>query len=326
MPSEPQPKPGLSKKGRLLASGLLMVMLGIVAWSATAQRPTLSTAKRTEAPAWQTRYPGLSPKRTPDSMEVWQRSFDAASSSYDRVRPSRPVVMSAARREQLRSMLPPPQLEPLQSRPSLPSVPAEPFFDPTEQPRKLAAEVLELWPSKDPGDPDVWFYGVLKNTGEGPLDHPRIDITLWNKGRTRQVGTAFGYADRFVLSPNELTSFRVLAQKAPAFAKATATVQLRQHEPGHRTGKLTLVSHTLRPSPPMVLLKGVVKNVDDRPLKFVKVIALARDKTGRPIGQTTAYAAATTLAPGATASFSTFFLLDRKPTHIDFDLEGSPTD
>lgn len=327
MSSEPQPKPPLSTKGRLIASGIIVAALGIVAWFAITHITSPSTANRYLSSENQTRFPGLSPKRTPDSIEVWQRSYDAASSSYDRVRPPRPLASSAARREQIRSMLQTtPQINLLPSRSSIPDFSSLGSLGPAEKPLKLSAEVLELWPSKDPDDADVWFYGVVKNTGEGALDHPRITVTMWNKGRTQQVGTAFGFTDRFVLSPNSVTSFRVLAQKAPPFAEATATVQLQQRRRGDRSGKLLLVSHTLKPSPPMLLLKGQVKNVDDKPLRFVKVIALARDKSGRPIGQTTAYAAATTLVPGATASFSTFFLLHRKPTHIDFDLEGSRTD
>ena len=103
---------------------------------------------------------------------------------------------------------------------------------------------------------------------------------MWNEGRTEKVGSAYGFTDRFVLGPNEVTPFRVLAKAAPRFANATATVEVRRPFTDRRLGKLQLVQHTLTQQSPLILIKGTVKNIDDKPQHFVKVIALARDKRG----------------------------------------------
>jgi hypothetical protein len=241
------------------------------------------------------------------------RSYEAAQSDYGDG-PISPPPRALKRRP---LALDPWRAPPLPNLSSswLSSVPSTPTV-------RLAAEISELTPVQS-GD-SVWFYGVVKNTGDAPLDHPRINVELWDQGKRTRVGQAHGYTDRFVLPPTEVTSFRVLASKPPPFAEATATadLRLRQHRP--EDGKLTLRSQRLTLRQPFVELTGTVANDDNRPLRFAKIIVLARDKAGRPIAQTSTYSTPHTLAPGATAPFSTFFLLRKKPAQLDFDLEGTP--
>ncbi|MFO0655269.1 MAG: FxLYD domain-containing protein [Polyangia bacterium] len=331
-PQPDQPKLSTQARQRLAAAGGLFVLICIGAWFYVDSQDSPRGQAKQPVSALRQRYPDLLPRRLPDSMAVWRRSTEAAESSYGPPRPPRmvrPDLSADARRQKIRAMLQKQNLDLQSINPAVPGF-STPNFSPSYPLRpeevqvKLGATVLELVASRDEGD--VWFYGVLKNTGEGPIDHPRIDVTMWNEGRTEKVGSAYGFTDRFVLGPNEVTPFRVLAKAAPRFANATATVEVRRPFTDRRLGKLQLVQHTLTQQSPLILIKGTVKNIDDKPQHFVKVIALARDTKGRPIGYASAYVTTKRLAPGASASFSSYFLLDRKPVHIDFDLEGSPAD
>jgi len=314
LPQPQQNKPSTQSRtvsvGRV---GLVIGLLSAVAFYASRWQQQHSTR---QPPKLVDRRPVETGPPPPTILESSsRRSNEAAQSDYgDGLLP--PPRRAIERRPlALRPWRPPSQI----NLPSnwLSSLPKKPDV-------RLAAEISELTPLKS-GD-SVWFYGVIKNTGEGPLDHPRIEVELWDQGKRTRVGQAHGYTDRFVLQPSEVTSFRVLASKPPPFAEATATadLRLRQHRP--QAGKLTLRSQRLTLRPPFVELTGTVANDDSRPLRFAKIIVLARDKAGRPIAQKSTYSTPHTLAPGATAPFSTFFLLRRKPTQLDFDLEGTPTE
>lgn len=333
MSSAPQPGSSpLSHKARqqLAAAGGLFVLICMGAWFAVDKHELRRTPQPSAEPR-RPRYPDLEPRRLPDSTAVWQRSAEAAESSYGTPRPPRPIrpaLSQEAQRQQLRAMLQKEQL--MRSTDDPPALDfSSPNFSfqtppfPVETERTLAASVLELVPVRDDGD--VWFYGVLKNTGDGPLEHPRINVSMLNEDKTEVVGTTYGFAERFVLNPNEVTPFRVLGKSAPPFAHATATVDLQAAASHHKPVKLRIVQHTLTPQSSMMLLSGTIKNTGDQPLQFVQVIALARDKQGRPIGYASAYASAKRLKPGASAPFSSFFFLSRKPAHIDFDFDGTPT-
>jgi hypothetical protein len=292
---------------------MLIGLLSAVAWYALRlqqQQTPLAPPKLVDRRPTETAPPA------PTILESTSgRSYEAAQSEYGES-PIPPPRRGIERRPlALGPWRPPPQIKlPSNWLSSLPSTPTV----------RLAAEISELTPVKS-GD-SVWFYGVIKNTGEGPLDHPRIDVELWDQGKRTRVGQAHGYSDRFVLQPSEVTSFRVLASKPPLFAEATATADLRLRQLRPEAGKLTLRSQRLALRPPFVELTGTVANDDSRPLRFAKIIVLARDKAGRPMAQTSTYSTPHTLAPGATAPFSTFFLLRKKPAQLDFDLEGTPTE
>lgn len=188
----------------------------------------------------------------------------------------------------------------------------------------LSVEVSELTSLVD-GD-DALFIGMLKNTSETPLDHPTLTITLWNADKTMQVGTVLGSIDRAVLPPGAQTSFKLLAPKLPPFAQLSSSVTLRPCLTNCRQGTLRVLSHKLVLRPPLLLLEGRVRNEDLRPLQFVKVIALLRDKQGQPRQQSYSFTSSRVLQPGQSAPFTMTFRHRTKPAKIDFDLEGIVAD
>ena len=260
------------------------------------------------------------------SPQAERRSFEAAHSDYSDSRPLPPPrpQTSDERRRSVRTML-------TQQGVSLdhgltlgPSGPSAPIAPASPKPVSLSAEVHDLTPIRSSGD--IWFVGMLKNTGDSPLDHPRIAISLWNRGRTQLLATIHGSTERSVLSPNSSTPFKVLARKPSPFAEASASVELTPCPDHCESGKLTLLSHQMIVVPPFVKLVGTIRNDEDVTQEFVKVIALARNKDGRPIDEAFAFVSGTKLAPRATGTFETYFVLSRKPAKLDFDLEGSLPD
>lgn len=260
------------------------------------------------------------------SPQADRRSFEAAQSDYSDSAPPPPPRPQTPqeRRRSVRAMLNQQGVSLDQGLTVSPSSPSAPIAPTSPKPLSLSAEVLDLTPIRSSGD--IWFVGMLKNTGDSPLDHPLIAISLWNRGRTQLLATIRRATERSVLSPHSSTPFKVLVRKASSFAEASASVELTACLDHCESGKLTLLSHRMTVLPPLVRLVGTIRNDEDVTQEFVKVIALARDSHGRPLDQAFAFVSGTKLAPRATGTFETYFVLSRKPAKLDFDLEGSLPD
>ncbi len=309
-----------------LAMIVLLGLLAIFAFLRSRQKfprttpPIAAPASLSEPATW-----GFAHSRTV-SPQADRRSFEAAQSDYSDSRPLPPPRPQTPdeRRRSVRTML-------TQQGVSLdhgltigPASPSAPIERASPKTVSLSAEVNDLTPIRSSGD--IWFVGTLKNTGDSPLDHPRIAISLWNRGRTQLLATIHGSTERSVLSPNSSTPFKVLVRKPSPFAEASASVELTACPDHCESGKLTLLSHRMTVLPPFVKLVGTIRNDEDVTQEFVKVIVLARDRDGRPIDEAFAFVSGTKLAPRATGTFETYFVLSRKPAKLDFDLEGALPD
>ncbi len=189
---------------------------------------------------------------------------------------------------------------------------------------RLSAEVRELTIFRD--EDEFLFIGSVENTGAIALERPLLTVTLWNANKTESLGSVSGQTDRAVLGPGARTFFKLMARKLPPFAQVSSSVTLRPCLTDCTHGTLRLVSHKLVMRPPLAILEGRVRNDDNRPLHFAKVIALLRDKRGQARQQSYSFTSSNALRPGETASFSMTFVLSTKPAKIDFDLEGTVAD
>ena len=315
-----------AQRTRLAIAVAMMVLLGLLAIfaflrggkkSPRATPPSTAHESASEPASWDVAH-----ARTA-SPQADRRSFEAAQSDYSDSRPLPPPRRPQSpdeRRRSVRAMLNQQGVSLDHGLTIGPSSPSAPIAPASPKPVSLSAEVHDLTPIRSSGD--IWFVGMLKNTGDSPLDHPRIAISLWNRGRTQLLATIHRATERSVLSPHSSTPFKVLVRKTSPFAEASASVELTACLDHCESGKLTLLSHHMTVLPPLVRLVGTIRNDEDVTQEFVKVIALARDSHGRPLDQAFAFVSGTKLAPRATGTFETYFVLSRKPAKLDFDLEG----
>lgn len=63
---------------------------------------------------------------------------------------------------------------------------------------------------------NLYIVGLVKNTGEAPLDHPRVEATLWD-AQHHKLAVGMGFASSMNLLPGEEFPVKLLVSHAPKY-------------------------------------------------------------------------------------------------------------
>lgn len=152
---------------------------------------------------------------------------------------------------------------------------------------------------------NVYFIGFFKNTGEGVIRKPVVNILLYSKdGRKVAVGSGYGFHP--FLRPGEKTPIRVLISKAPEYTRYEVKYKVKAP---YRYTKL------IRPKCEMKNAKiqagkygrrevaGELYNLSDQIIKYAKIAVVVYGEDKKIIGYYTKYLAEKELAGGDYSPF-----------------------
>lgn len=205
-----------------------------------------------------------------------------------------------------------------QSRtPHAPVKPATFGAEAIEEAPTVKAELSALTPLKDRLG-NVYFVGIITNTGEATLTQPRVDLRLM-KASGEVAATAFGYAQRTWLNPGEKAPIQVLAQAAPAYDTLKVTFEPQAERYPRST--IGFAFQSVKLSPDRLLgyrLKGNITNQSQTVASFVQVSVLLKDAHDGIVGLGSGYLGSKTLQPGETLPFEVrVSLVVGTPTQFD---------
>ncbi len=148
-----------------------------------------------------------------------------------------------------------------------------------------------------------WIFQV-KNSGEDALAGPAVMVSLFNSAGKR-VAEQGGWAQREILAAGEETAILVFLSDVPAdvaeqqittVARAPTSYGLQQVTVEVRDFSVKIKSRQFE-------IIGDVVNSHDRNVKYVRVVAVAYDAAGVPIGIGDAFSTVKNLAPNQQSGF-----------------------
>jgi hypothetical protein len=143
------------------------------------------------------------------------------------------------------------------------------------------------------------------NAGENPIDKPAVVVSLFDESGAR-TGEQAGWAERDVLEPGESAPVLVMVGQPPRYARAEV-VPREPTPPRYPSTQMPVVvtEHTVQPQAfgNRRSVVGTVKNERDGALKFVKIVAVGRDATGKIVSYATSFATKKVLGPGEESGF-----------------------
>ncbi len=152
---------------------------------------------------------------------------------------------------------------------------------------------------------NVYFVGIYKNTGEAAIDHPRVEVTLWD-GKKQKLAVGTGFAPFGNLLPGEEVPVKILMQHAPAYESASyhvAPEAVRFGTPPRF--KLTVETPKLEPASfGFYRLSGSVRNADTQEVQFVHLAAVLLDAKHTIVGLVDGFAGQRNLPAGDHSPFS----------------------
>jgi hypothetical protein len=172
---------------------------------------------------------------------------------------------------------------------------------------------------------NFYVLGEIENTGEVPLDHPKLIVVLKDESG-KEVGTDFGFAERDIIYPGQKSPISALVSEPPSHASMEYELVLRKatYFPSMVEGlKLDDPKVTRADWGSGFKAEGKVENQGSQPAKFVKIEAQGLDAEGKLLGLHTTYADGDVLAPGDSARFSFLSLyFDEEPAKYEFFVSG----
>lgn len=148
-----------------------------------------------------------------------------------------------------------------------------------------------------------WIFGV-QNTGDKTMVRPGVMVSLFNAQGKRVVEQG-GWSAQEQLEPGEKTSVLVFLSEPPAGTVEQKVTPLAS-EPSQFNLKevpVKVLDYTVtRKNQQFEIIGDVVNNHDSR-VKYVRVIAVAYNAAGEPIGTGNAYSTEKHLAPNQGSGF-----------------------
>lgn len=138
---------------------------------------------------------------------------------------------------------------------------------------------------------NVYFVGIYKNTSPIPIRKPDITIVLYSN-TAKKVAVGRGYAIRSFLLPGEETPIRVLVRKPPAYVEykvkldpspVYSSQNLERPKMEFKATELSQNTYNL------YQVKGEIYNNNKRTVKYIRLIAVLYDDTGKIVGAGTGF-------------------------------------
>ena len=148
-----------------------------------------------------------------------------------------------------------------------------------------------------------WVFGV-QNGGDQTLYRPRVVVSLFDADGVR-VAEQTGWTHRQIIESGESDVVMVFIKEAPEQAVRQVVQALADTSTFLKPNQLPLpVTHyQVSQQRNRYELVGDVNNPHDHTMRFIKVVAVAQNAAGQPVGVANAYATQKELAPGASSGF-----------------------
>jgi tRNA A-37 threonylcarbamoyl transferase component Bud32 len=171
--------------------------------------------------------------------------------------------------------------------------------DQVPAPPKIAAELERVWVYKTVTS-HGYALGFVKNTGEAPIENPRVDMEFFDaQGKSLVQAFAFGTFD--LLEPGMRAPVKVLLEPYPeGYDRYNAEVEARGlYIPSSRLAKLTVLKKEFeRGKVGSDRLRARIRNDDKMAVRFAKVVAIFYDDKDQVIEVASGYAKDRKLEPG----------------------------
>lgn len=148
---------------------------------------------------------------------------------------------------------------------------------------------------------EVWV-GEIANTGEVPLDHPCVRVML-KDGSGATLADHRGYSPRAALGPKETAPFRISAKQSQYAKAELALCDLRPVTYGAGEAPAVVVEHRHQRDQFSQAVIGTVENQQSTVLKFVKIVVMGRDASGKLVSVDEGYADVREMKPGSKSTF-----------------------
>ena len=146
----------------------------------------------------------------------------------------------------------------------------------------------------------TWAYGFFENTGEIPIEKPRVDLTFYDEAGA-VAGEGFGYAEAEILEPGMRAPVSVVVKGyTKPHARHEATVEAHKLFVSHkRLARLSIHDQKLKAGDiGGRTFSARIQNDDRLPVKFARAVVVFYDKQDRIVAVSSGYTARRELAPG----------------------------
>ncbi len=151
---------------------------------------------------------------------------------------------------------------------------------------------------------NLYLVGLVKNTGEAPIDHPRVEATLWDASH-RKLAVGFGFSAIPNLLPKEEFPVKILIQHAPKYDSITYQIVPKAMSYGTpQRFQLSVESPKLGPGQfGGYRLSGMIRNTDKVSVQHGRIVALLLGEDRSIVGMHEAFAGQQMLPAGDECPF-----------------------
>ncbi len=152
---------------------------------------------------------------------------------------------------------------------------------------------------------NLYIVGLVKNTGEAPIDHPRVEATLWD-AQHHKLAVGMGFTSTMNLLPGEEFPIKLLVSRAPKYASVSYQFAPKAMTYGSpQRFDLAVESAKLAPtSLGGYNLTGRLRNKDKADVQHVRVVALLFGADQKIVGMQDGILSQQTLPAGDECPFS----------------------
>lgn len=148
-----------------------------------------------------------------------------------------------------------------------------------------------------------WVFDV-KNSGQQIVAKPGAVVSLFDD-MGKRLAEQSGWSIKELIRPGEATTVLVFLAKPPAIYNQLKTAALAQEPTHYNTGQfnLNVTDYTISKDRNQYVLVGDVINDQEAPVRFIRVVAVAQDESGKDIGLGHSFATEKLLNPGESSGF-----------------------
>jgi len=175
---------------------------------------------------------------------------------------------------------------------------------------------------------NVYFTGLYKNTGKGPLNKPKVTIVLYSPDG-KKVASGYGYAIRRFLLPGEVTPVRILIRNPPRYSRYQVYDEPKPPYSFTRLERGNAAFENVRIEARRYSgyeLRGSIVNKGSDVMRSIRLAIVLKDDEGKITGYGSQYVPTPPLGPGDDAPFHiTVYRTFRKPVSwlIDYTCQVS---
>ncbi len=145
-----------------------------------------------------------------------------------------------------------------------------------------------------------YLFGYIKNTGEGPIENPRVDVVFFDK-QGKSMLHAFGYSEYCLIEQGMRAPVKIVLNKYPeGYSRYESKVEAKAlYINSKRMTKVGILDKKLGPKKfGSYKLQAIIRNDEKKTLKFVKALVVFFDSQDGIIAVDSRFATKKEIAPG----------------------------